>query len=81
MPEELLEQLKKVAQVTGTSLIKAQTDTIFVAVKEKFEKEQKTKDASLGTSKSSGNVKARKTANTPGLDRDEHKKLAQEALK
>ena len=80
MPEELMNQLKKVAQVTGQSLIKAQTDSIYVAVKEKFEKEQKSKDASLGASRSSGNVKARKTLNTPGLSREEHKKMVLDNL-
>jgi len=72
MSEELLEELKAVAAVRKTSLIKAQADPIFVAVKDRFEKEQKSSAASLGASKGSGNVKARKTPNTPGLTREEH---------
>jgi hypothetical protein len=72
MSEELLGELKAIAQVRKTSLIKAQTDFLFVAAKEKFEKEQKSKDASLGASRSSGSVKAKKTPNTPGLTREEH---------
>ena len=80
MNEELLESLKKVAQVTGTSLIKAQNDPIFVAVKEKFEREKKSSSASLGASRGSGSVKAQKSLSTPGLTREEHMKLAREAI-
>ncbi len=75
MSEELLGELKAVAAVRKTSLIKAQADPIFVAVKEKFEKEQKQKDASLGASRGAGAVKAQKTFTTPGLSRDEHKAM------
>lgn len=80
MNEELLESLKKVAQVTGTSLIKAQNDPIFVAVKEKFEREKKSSSASLGASRGSGAAKVQKGFNTPGLSREEHMKLALEAI-
>lgn len=80
MPDELLTQLKKVAAINGTNLIKAQNDPIFVAVKEKFEKEQKQKDASLPASRGSGTVKAQKSLATPGLSRDEHRKLSEDAL-
>lgn len=72
MPEELLAQLKKVALVNGTSLIKAQNDPIFVAVKEKFEKDQKREEASLPASRGSSGVKAKKDFSTPGLTREEH---------
>jgi len=73
--EMLMEQLKKVASLNGISILKAQTDTLFVAVKEKFEKEQKQKDSFLPVSRGSGAVKAKKSFNTPGLSRDEHKKM------
>lgn len=76
MSEELLGELKAVAKARSmTSLIKAQTDPIFVAVKEKFEKDQKQKDASLGASRGAGAVKVKKDPNTPGLTRDEHKEM------
>jgi len=75
--EELMDTLKKIARVEGISLIKAQTDTVFVAMKEKFEKDQKQKDASLPASRGSGAVKVQKTVSTPGLSREDHKKLAQ----
>ena len=80
MEESLLETLKKVAAVSGTSLIKAQNDPIFVAVKEKFEREKKSSSASLGASRGSGSVKAQKSLSTPGLSREEHMKLAREAI-
>jgi hypothetical protein len=80
MSEELLGELKAVAQARGIkSLIKAQTDSIFVAVKEKFEKEQRSKEASMGASRGSGNVKVRKTFNTPGLTREEHMAMIKNA--
>lgn len=75
MPEELLTQLKKVAAVNNTGLIKAQNDSIFQAIKEKFEKEQKHKDAAMPASRGAGSVKPKKDFTTPGLERDEHKKM------
>lgn len=81
MSDELLTQLKKVAAINGTSLIKAQNDPIFVAVKEKFERETKQESASLGASKGAGGTKVQKTFATPGLSAEEHKKMAMAALK
>lgn len=80
MSDELLKELKAVAQVRGVSLIDAQKDPIFVAVKEKFEKDQKKEDASLPASRGSGGAKSKKDFTTPNLSRDEHKQLAKEAL-
>lgn len=76
MPDELLTELKAVAKVRGLSLIKAQNDPIFVAVKEKFEQDKKQKDASLPASRGSGAAKPKKDLTTPGLSREEHRKLA-----
>ncbi len=75
MSDELIAELKTVAQVRKISLIKAQNDPIFVAIKENFEKDQKQKDASLPASRGSGSVKAKKDFATPGLSRDEHRKM------
>jgi hypothetical protein len=80
MDETLMEQLKKVAAINNTSLIKAQNDPIFVAVKEKFEREKKSSNASLGASRGSGQAKVQKGFSTPGLSREEHMKLAREAI-
>ncbi len=72
MSEELLDKLKKVAQVNGINLIKAQNDPIFVAIKSQYEKDKKQENASLPASRSSGSVKPKKTLNSPGLSREEH---------
>jgi hypothetical protein len=79
MPEELLNELKAVAQVRKTTLLKAQNDPIFVAIKERIEREKKQADASLGASRGAGSVKPQTTFTTPGLTRDEHKRLVAEA--
>lgn len=75
LPEELLTDLKVVSGLRKVSLIKAQNDPIFVAVKEKFEKDQKQKDASLPASRGSGSVKPKKDFMTPNLSREEHMKM------
>ncbi len=73
--EELIEELKLRAPGHGGSLIKAQKDPKYIAVKEKFEKDQKSKEASLPGSRGAGSVKAQKTFNSPGLSRDEHRAM------
>jgi len=78
MPEELLGELKAVAQVRKVSLIKAQTDPIFVAVKDKFDKNKKQEEASLPASRSSSGVKPKKDFKTPGLTREEHKAMVKD---
>jgi hypothetical protein len=81
MPEDLITSLKKVAQVEGIgSLIKAQTNPIFVAVKEKYEKDQKQKQSSMPASRGAGQVKVKKDISSPGLSRDEHKAMLEEML-
>lgn len=75
MPEELLEKLKKVAQVQEISLLKAKNDPIFLAVQESFEKAKRSEQASIGSSRSSGTVKPKKDFNTPGLSAQEHREL------
>ncbi len=77
MDEELLGQLKKVAQVQSLSLIKAQADPIFVAIKDKFEKDKKQSQASMGASRGSGQVKARPTFKTPGLTEAQHREMVE----
>jgi hypothetical protein len=77
--EVLIEELKLRAPKYGGSLIKAQKDSNFIAVKEKFERDQKQKSASLPASKGSGGVKPQKSVSTPGLTREEHKKMVLEA--
>ena len=80
MSEELLGELKAVASVRKTSLIKAQADPLFVAAKEIFEKAKKQKEASLPASRGSGQTKVKKDTRSSGLTREEHKALAQAAM-
>jgi hypothetical protein len=75
MPDELLKELKAIAKAREVSLIDAQNDSLFKLVKQNYEQETKAKEASLGSSKGSGNASAKKTASTPGLSREEHKAM------
>ena len=77
MSKELIEQLKKVSQVTGKDLVDAQSDPIFIAVKETLEKDQKREQASLPASRGAGTVKPKISFNTPGLTTEQHKALVQ----
>ena len=72
--EEEIDMLKKVSVLSGVSLIDAQKDTVFKLWKEKQESEQKSKRASMGTSKGSS-AKPVKSFNTPGLSEAEFKEL------
>ena len=75
MSKELLEQLKKVSALTGKDLVDAQSDPIFIAVKETIEKDKKREDASLPASRGAGTVKPKVGFNTPGLTREQHMAL------
>ncbi len=75
MDESLMESLKKVAAVQGTSLIKAQNDPIFIAMKEGFEKDKAQKASSMPASRGSGQQKPKKDFRTPGLTEAEHKAM------
>lgn len=77
MPKDLIRELKKVAKLNETGLIEAQTDTIFVAVKEKFESDKKKKNASLSPSRRSAEVQPKKDFSTPKLSREEHMNMVQ----
>lgn len=79
MDEALIEELKLRAPKYGGSLIKAQNDPFFVAVKEKFEREKKSSQASLGASRGAGTAKVKKDFSTPGLSREDHMRLVREA--
>jgi len=74
LEEEEIDMLKKVSVLSGVSLIDAQKDTVFKLWKEKQEAEQKSKRASMGTSKGSS-AKPVKSFNTPGLSEAEFKEL------
>lgn len=80
MSEDLIAELKLRAPKYGGSLIKAQADPLFVAVKEKLEKDTKDKEASLPASRGSGSPKPKKDFNTPGISREEHKAMVMKEL-
>lgn len=80
MPDELIKELKRVARFNEVDLISAQKDPMFLAIQEKFEKEQRDKEASLGASKGSGAGKPRKDFSTPDLTAEDHKRLWQRQM-
>ena len=75
MSDELLTQLKDIATLRKVSLIDAQKDSLFVAVKKDYEKEETSKKASVSSSRGSSSAKVQKNLNTPGLTREEHRAL------
>lgn len=75
MPEELVKELKVVAQVRGISMVKAQNDPIFVSLKDNFEKNQKKDEASLPASRGSATTKPKRDFTSPGLTREEHMEM------
>lgn len=80
MAPELLSQLKDIAALRGVSLLDAQSDPLFVAVKSEFEKAEKSKAAAVGVSRGSGSQKAKPSLATPALSREDHKALFRERL-
>jgi hypothetical protein len=80
MSEDLINVLKTISEEQGVDLITAQKDDYFLFRKEKFEKELRDKEASLGASKGSGAGKARKDFSTPGLTPEEHRKMWKSAI-
>jgi hypothetical protein len=79
MPDELVKELKAVAKVRGIDMVTAQNDPIFVGIKSNYEKVDREKKASLGASHRSGTVEKKKSFNTPGLSKEEHKALWRES--
>lgn len=80
MPEELLTILEKVSKLEGTSLLAATKDPLFIASKEKYEQEQRLKEAQVGASKGSGAGASKVSFDTPGLSKDQHKELWKKAV-
>lgn len=77
----LLDNLQKIAKLNNTTLLKAQKDPIFIALKEQFEREKRVEAAQVGASSGSGSRPVQKGFNTPNLSREDHMKLVQEAAK
>lgn len=77
--EELIATLEKLAKLNGTSILAAQQDPVYLAVKEKREQDEKNAKASLPASRGSGQVKQQKTTASPNLSAEEHKELWRKA--
>ena len=75
LSEDLIEQLKKLAKINGTSILAAQSDSIYQVIKERKEQEEKKAKASLGASRGSGSPTGKKDFNSPGLTEAEHRDL------
>lgn len=75
LSKELIEELAAVAKVRGKSLLETENDPIFVEIKKSKEAEVKTQRSTLGASKASGSIKAKKSFDSDGLTADEHKEL------
>lgn len=80
MSKELIEQLKKVSAVTGKDLVDAQSDDLFIAIKEKAEKDKKREEASLPVSRGASSVKPKVDFKTANLSREQHMALAKTRL-
>lgn len=80
MSDDLLKELKVIAQVRGKSLIETQSDPLFAAIKEQKQKDEASKKASLPASKGSIQVRKEKTFSTPGLSDKEFKEMWKQNL-
>lgn len=79
MSEDLITEAKAIAKVRNISILAAQSDPIFLVIKEKKEAEEKNAKASLGASRGSGQIKPKKTPATPNLSEEEHRNLWRKA--
>ncbi len=75
MPDDVVEALKKVAKINGTTLMEAQTDKVFMTMKAQMEADKTAEQAKLGASKGSGTSRKTKTFNSSGLSDAEHKEM------
>jgi len=80
MSQDLINVLKTVSEDKGVDLLTAQQDDYFMFRKEKFEREKRDAEAQLGASKGSGSGKSRKDFSTPGLSKEEHRKMFDRAM-
>ena len=79
MSTELIDELAAVAKVRGKGILETENDPIFVELKKSKEAEVKNQKSTLGASRASGSVKAKKTFNSEDLTPEEHKELWRQA--
>ena len=75
LSEDEVEEAKFIADRLGVSPIEATNHQRFKLFKESKEQEDKSKKAQVSVSKRGQVVQEQKTFNTPGLTREEHKRL------
>lgn len=80
LTDDLITELKKVASLNQTDLFTAQKDDVFIAIKERREKQKKSEDARLGAARGVAKAVPKKTTTTPGLSDEEHERMFKEAL-
>lgn len=74
-PSDEIEELKTIAKMKNITVIEAKETTYFKAYKAEKDERERSERAKLGVSTRSGQQKAQKTFNTPGLSPAEHKQL------
>lgn len=79
LTDDLIAELKKVATLNETDLFTAQKDDVFIAIKEKREKQRKSEDARLGAARGVAKSVPKKTFSTPGLSDEEHERMFHDA--
>jgi len=79
MSEDLVDKLKRIAQIEGTSILAAQENDIFKEMKAKAELDDRNAKAALGASKGSGARKGKKTTSTPNLSNEDHREIWNQA--
>ena len=75
-----LERVKKIAQLDGVTLSEAMKSEDFTIWKQAREAESKREAASMEASRGSGNRGKKKTLQTPGLSKEEHKALFRQRM-
>lgn len=73
--DDLINELKAVAKARGTTILNADSDPIFLAIKSEHDTRTKAEKAKLGASKGSGSVKREKSFDSPDLTDEEHRQL------
>lgn len=73
--DDLINELKAVAKARGTTILNADNDPIFQAIKSEHEGRAKAEKAKLGASRGSGSVKREKSFDSPDLTDEEHRQL------
>lgn len=77
---ELIERARKIARLEGISLTEAVNSPMFNYAKQAYEEEQRKEKASMEASRGSGTRGQKKTLQTSGLTKEEHKALFNQRL-